>query len=273
MRVTTDHQSLPAHMPRRVPVFAAVAFATLLGLPVAALVVRSLGTPLVGPGSRTEAISAAMALSLLTSVETLAFAIIVGTPAAFALARVPFRGRAIANALVEIPIILPPAVAGLALLMAFGRRGLVGVWLADAGISLAFSTTGVVVAQCFVAMPFYVRTARAAFERADRDLEAAAMVDGATGWGAFRHVTLPVALPSLGAGAVLCWSRALGEFGATLMFAGSLRGRTQTMPLAIYALLENDLDGAVVLGTAFVAIAVVIIATTSWVSRRAAPTY
>ncbi len=268
MRVTIDHLSLPAHMPRRVPVITAAAFASFVGLPVVALVVRTLGTQLVGPGSRAEAISDALSLSLLTSIATLAVAVIAGTPAAFALARVPFRGRAVANALVEIPIILPPAVAGLALLMAFGRRGLVGMWLADAGISLAFSTTGVVLAQCFVSMPFYVRTARAAFERTDRDLEAAAMVDGATGWGAIRHVTLPLALPSLGAGAVMCWSRALGEFGATLMFAGSLRGRTQTMPLAIYAFLENDLDGAVILGTAFVVIAVAILTATSWIGRR-----
>ena len=255
-------------MPRRLPVLAAVAFAALIGLPVAAIVMRSLGAGFVAPGNRADAVSAALALSLLTSAETLAVAIVFGTPAAFALARIPFRGRAVANALVEIPIILPPAVAGLALLMAFGRRGLVGAWLADAGISLAFSTTGVVLAQCFVAMPFYVRTARAAFERADRDLEAAAMVDGATGWGAFRHVTLPLALPTLGAGAVLCWSRALGEFGATLMFAGSLRGRTQTMPLAIYALLETDLDGAVVLGTAFVVFAVAMLAIMTWAGRK-----
>lgn len=271
VRATADRQSLPTYMPRRLPVLTAVAFATFVGLPVLALVVRSVGTGLVAPGSRADAVSAALALSLLTSVETLAVALVVGTPAAFALARIPFRGRAIANALIEIPVILPPAVAGLALLMAFGRRGLVGAWLADAGISLAFSTTGVVLAQCFVAMPFYIRTARAAFARADRDLEYAALVDGATGWGAFRHVTLPLAMPSLAAGAVLCWSRALGEFGATLMFAGSLRGRTQTMPLAIYALLETDLDGAIVLGTAFVVIAVAILASTSWASRKSTP--
>ena len=258
-------------MPRRAPVIAAFVFAGLVGLPVAALIMRAVGTVGtvgVGTGSRGDAVTAALGLSLVTSIATLAIAAAIGTPAAFAIARIPFRGRAVANALVEIPIILPPAVAGLALLMAFGRRGLVGSWLADAGISLAFSTPGVIIAQCFVAMPFYVRTARAAFESADRDLEAAAMVDGATGWGAFRHVTLPLAAPSLGAGAVLCWSRALGEFGATLMFAGSLRGRTQTMPLAIYALLENDLDGAVLLGASFVAIAITIIGATSWLTRQ-----
>jgi len=256
-------------MPSRTPIVAAIAFSCLIGLPVVALLVRSLGADIVGTGSRGAVVTAALVLSLVTSVATLVVAVVVGTPAAFALARVPFRGRAIANTLVEVPIILPPAVAGLALLMAFGRRGLVGAWLADAGIALAFTTSGVIVAQCFVAMPFYVRTARSAFEGADRDLEAAAMVDGATGWGAFRHVTFPLAAPSLGAGAVMCWSRAVGEFGATLMFAGSLRGRTQTMPVAIYSLLETDLDGAVLLGTVFVMLAIAILGATSWITRRA----
>jgi molybdate transport system permease protein len=258
-------------MPRRLPVFAAITVATLIGLPMIALIVRSLVAGSVWPPSRAQAVFAALMLSIGTSAATLMFALLIGTPAAFALARVPFRGRWLANALVEIPIILPPAVAGLALLMAFGRRGLVGAWLADAGISLAFTTTGVILAQCFVAIPFYVRTARAAFERVDRDLEAAAMVDGSSGWGVFRHVTLPLAMPTLGAGAVMCWSRALGEFGATLMFAGSLRGRTQTMPLAIYALLETDTDGAVLLGTAFVVIAVAMLAGTSLAGRRTIP--
>ncbi len=250
-------------MPRWSPIAAAISVGGFIGLPTVALLIRAASVDPFATGSRPDALASAVWLSIATSVLTLIIAIIVGTPAAFALARVPFPGRSLANALVDVPVILPPAVAGLALLLAFGRRGLVGSWLADAGITLAFSTTGVVLAQCFVAIPFYVRTARAAFLRADRDLEAAAMIDGATGWGAFRHVTVPLSRPALVAGAILCWSRAVGEFGATLMFAGSLRGRTQTMPLAIYALLDSDLDGAVLLGGAFVTVAVAILGITA----------
>ena len=255
-------------MPRRAPIAAAISVGAFIGLPTVALLIRAASADPFATANRPDALGAALWLSITTSLLTLAIAIIIGTPAAFALARVPFPGRSLANALVDIPVILPPAVAGLALLLAFGRRGLVGSWLSDAGMTLAFSTTGVVMAQCFVAIPFYVRTARAAFLRADIDLEAAAMIDGATGWGAFRHVTIPLARPALVAGTILCWSRAIGEFGATLMFAGSLRGQTQTMPLAIYALLESDLEGAVLLGGAFVMVAVAILGITALVLGR-----
>lgn len=255
-------------MPRWTPITAAISVGAFIGIPTVALLMRAVAVDPFATASRPDALGAALWLSVTTSLVTLVIAIIVGTPAAFALARVPFPGRGLANALVDVPVILPPAVAGLALLLAFGRRGLAGSWLADAGITLAFSTTGVVLAQCFVSIPFYVRTVRAAFLRADRDLEAAAMIDGATGWGAFRHVTIPLARPALVAGGVLCWSRAMGEFGATLMFAGSLSGRTQTMPLAIYALLESDLDGAVLLGGTFVVVAVGILGITAFVTGR-----
>lgn len=263
----TRQGSIPA-LPRSMPIGVAITFAAFVGLPVVALAWRAMAVDAFAAIVRTPAITSALLLSFTTSTASLVVSVVVGTPTAFALARIPFRGRRLVDALVEVPVILPPAVAGIALLMAFGRRGLVGSWLESAGMPLAFSTAGVIVAQCFVAMPFYVRTARAAFATGARDLESAALVDGATGWEAFRHVTLPLAMPALAAGAALCWARAMGEFGATLMFAGSLRGRTQTMPLAVYALLETDLDGAVLIGGAFVGLAVAILAVTAHASRH-----
>jgi molybdate transport system permease protein len=167
-----------------------------------------------------------------------------------------------------VPIVLPPAVAGIALLMAFGRRGLLGAPLADAGISIAFTTVAVVLAQCFVAVPFYVRSAKAGFQGVDRGLEQTAYTLGESPFGTFRRVTVPLAFPSLLAGGVLCWARALGEFGATIMFAGSFRGRTQTMPLAIYAALESDLGAALALGTILVVVSLAVLGLVRWLTGR-----
>ena len=149
---------------------------------------------------------------------------------------------------------LPPAVAGLALLLTFGRRGLLGPPLAALGIELPFTTAAVILASLFVAAPFYVRAARSGFLAVPREFEEAARVEGASEWQVFRHVTVPVAAPALFGGAILCWARALGEFGATIMFAGQFLGRTQTMPLAIYAALESDLDAALGLSVLLLAI-------------------
>lgn len=248
--------------------FAAITvFVVLLGLPLAALVGRAVQMDALLPAVRNPVVVAALRLSLVTSLASLGLALAIGTPLAYALARIPFRGRGLVDALVEVPIVLPPAVAGIALLMAFGRQGLMGAPLATWGISLAFTPWAVVLAQCFVAIPFYVRTARTGFAGVDRDLELAAYVDGASPWAAFWHVTVPLALPSLLAGSVLCWARALGEFGATIMFAGSFRGRTQTMPLAIYASLETDLGAALALGTLLVAISVLVLAALRYATR------
>jgi molybdate transport system permease protein len=151
------------------------------------------------------------------------------------------------DSLIELPMVLPPAVAGIGLLMAFGRRGLFGEFFASHGITIGFTTAAVVLAELFVAAPFYVRAARSAFQAVDRELETVAHTLGVSSWSTFWRVTVPVAFPSILAGAVMCWARALGEFGATIMFAGSFMGRTQTMPLAIYAALERDIDTALVL--------------------------
>jgi molybdate transport system permease protein len=189
----------------------------------------------------------ALSLSLLTASTTTAISILIGTPVAYLLARHTFRGRTLLSTLIDLPMLLPPAVAGLALLMAFGRQGLLGDILAAAGLTLPFTTAAVVVAQTFVAAPFYIRGARVGFAAVDRHLEQIAATLGVSDWHIFWRVTLPLAGRSLASGALITWTRALGEFGATIMFAGNFQGRTQTMPLAIYTGLQRDLDAALTL--------------------------
>ena len=232
----------------------------LLAVPLLALVWRTLESGALGPAVGNPLVGQALRLSLTTSAASLGLALLCGTPLAFGLARFSFPGRRLIDALVDVPVVLPPAVAGIALLMAFGRRGVLGAPLDALGITVAFTPVAVVLAQCFVAVPFYVRAARTGFAGVDRDLEGAARVDGASALDVFRHVTVPLAAPSLLTGAVLCWARALGEFGATIMFAGSFRGRTQTMPLAIYAALESDLGATLALSTILVAVSVAVLA-------------
>ena len=226
----------------------AILLVLFLAVPIAALVVRALG---VGNGwdARTyDTLRQALGLSLATTALTMVVVIVLGTPLAYLLARRHFRAAAAIEALVDLPIVLPPAVAGIALLVAFGRNGLVGQWLAAGGVTLGFTTIAIVMAQVFVSAPFYVIAARAGFARVDRDVEAAAADLGAPPGRVFRTVTLPLIAPSLIAGAVLAWARALGEFGATIMFAGNFPGVTQTMPLAIYARFgAGDMPAALLL--------------------------
>lgn len=189
----------------------------------------------------------AINLSLLTSAMTVVTGVLIGTPLAYLMARRRFWGRGVLDTLIDLPMVLPPSVAGIALLVAFGRRGIVGQYFDDLGISIAFTTTAVVMAQIFVAVPFYIKTAAAGFAEIDRDLEQAAAIDGATPFQVFRHITLPLARTALITGAVMSWARALGEFGATIIFAGNFVGRTQTMPLAIYIGFELDMNIALTL--------------------------
>ncbi len=187
--------------------------------------------------------------------------LILGVPLAWVLARQEFPGRRLVRALVTVPLVLPPVVGGVALLLVFGRRGLLGEWLDQTfGVSLPFTTAGVVVAEAFVAMPFLVIAVEGALRGADARFEEAAATLGATRWTAFRRVTLPLIAPGVAAGAVLCWARALGEFGATITFAGNFPGRTQTMPLAVYLALEQDVDAAIVLSLVLLAVSVAILA-------------
>ena len=202
----------------------------------------------------------ALRLSLVSSLAATALSVVLGVPLAWVLARVQFTGRRLLRALTTLPMVLPPVVGGVALLFAFGRRGLVGQWLDRAfGVSLPFTTAGVVLAEAFVAMPFLVLTAEAGFRSADLRLEEAARTLGARRLTVFRRVTLPLVWPSLAAGAVLCWARALGEFGATITFAGNFPGRTQTTPLKVYLLLESRPEAAIVLSLVLLAISLAVL--------------
>ncbi|MEO6503196.1 MAG: ABC transporter permease [Jatrophihabitantaceae bacterium] len=220
---------------------AAIGFCFLL-VPLLALLVRAPWRGLAGLLSDPAALTA-LRLSLLCATAATVVSIVLGVPLAWVLARARFPGLAVLRALVTVPLVLPPVVGGLALLLAFGRNGLIGrhmdAWF---GYTLPFSTAGVVVAETFVAMPFLVVTVEGALRSADRELEEAAATLGARRLTVFARITLPLAAPSLLAGAVLCWARALGEFGATITFAGNNPGTTQTMPLAVYNALQADPD-------------------------------
>jgi molybdate transport system permease protein len=203
----------------------------------------------------SPAIRTALRLSLWCSLWATVAAVVFGVPLAWLLARVPFRGRSFVRALCTLSMVLPPVVAGVALFYALGRRGLVGQYLDRwFGFTLPFTTTAVIVAQTFVAMPFLVLTVEAAFRQQDTRFEDAARTLGASRWYVFRRVTLPAIRPGLVAGAVLAWARALGEFGATITFAGNFPGRTQTMPLAIYLTNETDPREAIVLSLVLIAV-------------------
>ena len=229
-------------------------------LPLIALVLRTTPATLMD-SLRQPAASSALVLSLETTTVTLLVTLLLGTPAAYVLARRRFPGKRALDSLVDLPIVVPPAVAGVALLIAFGRQGLLAPLLDAVNIHLSFSTPAVVLAQLFVACPFYIRSARSGFVTVDRTLEDASATLGYGGWGTFRRVTIPLALPSLIGGAVLTWARALGEFGATILFAGNLMGVTQTMPLAIYETLEGngDIDGAAALSVLLVLSSLVVL--------------
>jgi molybdate transport system permease protein len=204
----------------------------------------------VTPGEFLEHVRSPMAMRalLLTMQTTLiaaAICVLLGTPIAFVLARTAHRGRDLIDTLIDLPMTIPPVVAGVALLLVFGRRGLLGSYLDLAGIQIPFTTVAVVMAQVFMASPFYVKSARAGFEAVDRNLESVASTLGASPWRVFWTITIPLARPALIAGAVLAWARSMSEFGATMMFAGNLPGRTQTLTLAVMSAMEVDLETAV----------------------------
>jgi molybdate transport system permease protein len=224
----------------------AVLLAAFLGVPIALLVGRAvLGGSLAAALGSTVVIDALL-LSLVTTAISLGLTIAIATPLAHLLARRRFRGASLVETLVDLPIVLPPSVAGLALLLTLGRRGVVGEPLAAAGIELPFTTVAVILAQVFVAAPFYIRAARAGFQTVDRDLEDAGRVDGASERQIAWWITIPLAAPALVAGVVMTWARALGEFGATIMFAGNVAGETQTLPLVVYGEFQaGDVDASV----------------------------
>ena len=230
----------------------------LIVIPLAALLQHapwgSLATQLASDDVRT-----ALRLSIECSILAVAVSMVVGVPLAWMLARSTFPGKSLVRALVTLPMVLPPVVGGVALLLAFGAHGFAGQALSHVGITLPFTTAGTVVAETFVAMPFLVIAVEAGLRQADVRLEEAAATLGARPWARFWRVTLPLIAPSLAAGAALTWARALGEFGATITFAGNLPGTTQTMPLAVYVALESDTDGAIALSLLLLAVSLVVL--------------
>jgi molybdate transport system permease protein len=233
---------------------------TFLLLPLLALLIRAPWSNLVNLLSQDDVVTP-LRLSLETASMATAVSIAVGVPMAWVLARLEFRGRGLLRALVTLPLVLPPVVGGVALLLAFGRNGVMGRWLYDAfGLSLPFTTTAVVVAETFVALPFLVISVEGALRALDPRYDDAAATLGASRWYAFTRVTLPMLTPGIGAGAVLCWARALGEFGATITFAGNFPGTTQTMPLTVYLALQDNPDEAIALSLVLLALSVAILA-------------
>ncbi len=231
---------------------------TFLTLPVVAIFVDSSPGELISSLGEEGALDA-LWLSLKCTAASIAIILLVGTPAAYLLATRSFRGRALVVTLIELPLVLPPAVAGIALLAAVGPEGILGGAIEAAGIQLSFATAGVVVALTFVSSPFYVRQAMAAFAAVDRSLLDASRTLGASEARGFLRVMIPVAIPGLAAGTALALGRALGEFGATLMFAGSFRGITQTVPLAIYDRFSTDFQSALALSAVLVAVSAAIL--------------
>ncbi|MER6149449.1 molybdate ABC transporter permease subunit [Streptomyces hirsutus] len=244
-------------LPLLLPALLALAF---LLVPLLALLVRapwqSMPEQLTSP-----VVWQALRLSLVCATAATAVSLVLGVPLAWLLARTEFPGRGLVRALVTLPLVLPPVVGGVALLMALGRNGIVGQWL-DAwfGISLPFTTAGVVVAEAFVAMPFLVISVEGTLRAADRRYEEAAATLGASRFTAFRRVTLPLIAPGIAAGSVLAWARALGEFGATITFAGNFPDRTQTMPLAVYLALQSDPEAAIALSVVLLAVSIAVLA-------------
>ena len=240
-----------------VPALLAVAFLTL---PLVALLTRTPWSQLLARLT-SQSVLQALRLSVVTSLAAVAVVTVVGVPLAWALARLDFPGRSLVRALVIVPLVLPPVVGGVALLTAFGRRGLVGAPLDAAfGLTLPYTTAAVVVAHTFVALPFFVLSVEGALRATDREYDVVAATLGASRWTTFRTVSLPLAGPGLLAGLVLAWARALGEFGATITFAGNFPGTTRTMPNAIYVELQSDPDAALVLSVILMLVSVAVLA-------------
>ena len=259
-----DHEILPG---RVVVVLLAASLWLLLFLPLIALIWRTFSfdaiTTAVSP-----AILVSVWLSLRTTLVSMIVILITGTPLAYVFAKFQFPLKRFMMLFIELPIVIPPVIAGLALLATFGRSGLLGGALKALHIEIPFTTTAVIIAQVFVSAPFFIRAAQAGFEAVDHEIQEAAAVDGANRWVVFWRIILPISLNSLFAGLMLSWARALGEFGATILFAGNLQGRTQTMPLLIYSRLESDLGGAFLTALILLALAFVSFAIARLITQR-----
>ena len=246
-----------------------LAFVLLLLLPLYAIFWQSLPHGALFAALRLPIARDALRLSLITTAIALGITVLLGTPVAYLLARYRFPAYGLLDSIIDLPMVLPPSVAGLGLLIAFGRRGLLGGPLAALGITLPFTTVAVVIAQCFVAAPFYIKAAKAGFAGVDRELEMVAATFGSSGWHTFTRITVPLAFPSLLGGIVMMWSRALGEFGATIFFAGNLQGKTQTIPLAIFQEEQaSHFDTALAMSAVLVCVSFAILVTVKWLTAR-----
>jgi molybdate transport system permease protein len=259
-------RGLGVPLPLLVPAAVGVVF---LVFPLIGLLARAPWSA-IGPALSRPEIGQALRLSLLSASLATVVSTVLGVPIAWVLARSRIRGRAVLRALVTVPLVLPPVVGGVALFLVLGRQGLLGRWLFEQlGLTVPFTTTAVVIAETFVAMPFLVISVEGALRAADARFEDAAATLGADRWTTFRRVTLPMVAPGVAAGAVLCWARALGEFGATITFAGNFPGTTQTMPLAVYLALQHDPEAAIVLSLVLlvVSLATLLLLRDRWLGR------
>ena len=262
----TRRRGLGIPAPLLIPAVLGVVF---LVLPLIGLVIRAPWSA-IGPALAEPEVGQALRLSLLSATLATLASIVLGVPIAWVLARSQARGRTVLRALVTVPLVLPPVVGGVALFLVLGRQGIVGSWLNENfGITIPFTTTAVVIAETFVAMPFLVISVEGALRAADARFEDVAATLGADRWTTFRRVTLPIIAPGVAAGAVLCWARALGEFGATITFAGNFPGTTQTMPLAVYLALQEDPEAAIVLSLVLLAVslATLLLLRDRWLGR------
>lgn len=239
-----------------------------IGVPLLALLIRAVQQENFLAGLTSELALQALRLSLITSLISMAVVVLVGTPFAHLLARSNSWPLRVIDSVVEMPIVLPPVVAGVAMLMAFGRQGILGPALSGLGISLPFTTGAVIFAQIFVAAPFYIRSAKLGFQSVPLDYQEVSQTLGVSPWRTFWKLSLPLAGPSLLTGLALAWARAISEFGATLMFAGNLTGRTQTLPLAILTAMESSLGTALSLSILLLAGSMVVLVALGLLSRR-----
>ena len=260
-RLTSDNRSIWLFI---LPSFILI---LLFGLPLVALILRAGNSAFLEYALSDQALSA-LRLSMVTSLITVGLTVLFGTPLAYLLARWKFYFKAWIELLIDLPVVLPPSVAGLALLIAFGRQGTFGAALSQFGISLPFTGAAVVMAQTFVAAPLYIRSARIGFTEIDHQLEEAAHVEGANPWQLFREVMFPLAGRALISGAILTWTRAIGEFGATILFAGNLEGVTQTMPMAIYLGFERSLGVAIALSVMLVGVSTILLLLSRRLEKR-----
>ena len=270
MNLKTNRQSVnkPSLSIGKTLLFAVSGLAFLMmAIPIVVLIINGISSRAWEDLPNSSTILNAILLSFASTFAVICVTAILGTPLAYVLSRYRFRGKRFVSLFIELPIVMPPAVAGLALLLTFGRRGVIGAPLSELGIIIPFSIVAVIIAQFFISAPFYIRSAQVGFSGIPTEVEDAARVDGASGWRMFIYITLPMAWRALVSGMILSWARALGEFGATILFAGNLEGRTQTMPLLVYSVFERDISAAIWTGLILISLAMIALFLSQWFAQ------